>query len=260
MEEHCKAIDRAVSSADYTSLATLLSLHSGKQLLVKLYKDLRAASLSSMVSGVSVIKDDNWREVSLNHLRALKANQSDASEAFQFQLDIVQSVLREVLPKGDRRMLPVIYTLTADLWQLAVSNGDEQAEEEAARAINKAFTVCITDRSALQASRKFGCYKLLSLLIRIYFHRNQLSLCTQLLRALKTADIPLESAFPKSHLTAFHYYHGRVFDVFWAVCGGFGTVANRPLLHSQCHYWWFNCGAKQFESYLQILHSRSHCL
>lgn len=211
MDEHCKAINRAVTNSDHVTLSTLLSLYSGgKQLLVRLCKELSAASLSGMVNAVASIIDDNWREVTLNHLRALKATLNDApKDAFAFQLDVVQAVLREILPRGDKSMLPVIYVITMDLWNVAVLCADDECEEEAARAINKAFTVCITDRSALPSSRKHGCYKLLSLLMRIYFHRNQLTLCTQLLRALKTADMPDERTIPKAHMTCFHYYHGR---------------------------------------------------
>lgn len=197
----------AITRKDFSSLGPLLSLYSGKQLLVKLTKELATASLSDLVMAVSQIQDDTWREVSLNHLRALKAE--NCMSTYSFQLDLVQIVLRELLPKGDRSMLPVIYTLTADLWEAAVQSKKGEAEEEAARTINRAFTVCITDRSGLVGSRKHGCYKLLSLLMRIYFHRNQLNLCTQLLRALHTADMPRQGEFPKSHLVPFHYYNGR---------------------------------------------------
>jgi hypothetical protein len=47
-------------------------------------------------------------------------------------------------------------------------------------------------------------------LFKIYFHLKQQSLCTSLIRAVFTADLPDFSSFPKSHYTTFKYYNGLV--------------------------------------------------
>jgi hypothetical protein len=214
MNDHCRSISKALhSSPDYLTLSSLLSMKK-VMLNVRLQKELSESTLSSLVSAVSCIPDDNWRELSLNHLRSLKAAVS-AQDPFPFQLDMVQGFLRDIFVKGDRRMLPVVYTMSADLWDTSRATLD--AQEEATRTINKAFTLCITDRAQLPVSRKHGCYRLLWLLMSIYFKRNQLTLCTQLLRAVHTADMPKLTEYPRAHQAAFHYYHGR----FLLSCGKF---------------------------------------
>lgn len=44
--------------------------------------------------------------------------------------------------------------------------------EEAARIINRMFTLCLSDRAALEESRKWGIYYMTNLLFRIYFKVN----------------------------------------------------------------------------------------
>jgi len=41
--------------------------------------------------------------------------------------------------------------------------------EECARTINKAFTICITDRAQLRISKKWGTYNIIGILFRTYF-------------------------------------------------------------------------------------------
>lgn len=41
--------------------------------------------------------------------------------------------------------------------------------EEAARIINRMFTLCLSDRAALEESRKWGIYNMTNLLFKIYF-------------------------------------------------------------------------------------------
>lgn len=44
--------------------------------------------------------------------------------------------------------------------------------EEAARNINRMFTLCLSDRAALEESRKWGIYNITNLLFKIYFKVN----------------------------------------------------------------------------------------
>ncbi|KAL1971847.1 hypothetical protein VTN31DRAFT_1935 [Thermomyces dupontii] len=84
--------------------------------------------------------------------------------------------------------------------------------EEAARTINRMFTLCLTDRAPLEESRKWGIYGTTNLLFKTYFKLNQIGLSKNLLRALYASsdDLPGMEAFPKSHIVTFNYYVGVI--------------------------------------------------
>ncbi|KAI4137158.1 MAG: hypothetical protein L6R39_007444, partial [Caloplaca ligustica] len=103
------------------------------------------------------------------------------------------------------------------------ANGFEKNErlEDAARVINRVFTLCISDR-------KWGLYYTTNLLFKTYFkvpsphysspiqadksQLNSISLSKNCLRALEAArtDMPPMEAFPKSHVVTFKYYVGVI--------------------------------------------------
>ena len=84
--------------------------------------------------------------------------------------------------------------------------------EDAARVINRIFTICISDRSPIEESRKWGLYYTTNLLFKTYFKLNSISLSKNILRALQAshADIPPLESFPKSHVVTFKYYVGVI--------------------------------------------------
>ncbi|KAL8743733.1 MAG: hypothetical protein Q9190_003950 [Brigantiaea leucoxantha] len=84
--------------------------------------------------------------------------------------------------------------------------------EDAARVINRIFTLCISDRAPLEESRKWGLYYTTNLLFKTYFKLNSISLSKNILRALESSktDMPPQSAFPKSHIVTFNYYVGLI--------------------------------------------------
>ncbi|KAL9028441.1 MAG: hypothetical protein Q9196_003202, partial [Gyalolechia fulgens] len=104
--------------------------------------------------------------------------------------------------------------------------------EDAARVINKVFTLCISDRyvdivrqfkisclhaqflsrAPIEESRKWGLYHTTNLLFKTYFKLNSISLSKNCLRALQAAksDMPPMEAFPKSHIVTFRYYVGVI--------------------------------------------------
>ena len=86
--------------------------------------------------------------------------------------------------------------------------------EEAARTINKGFTSCINDRSAdITQSKKWGTIHLCNLLFKIYFYLDQLNLCTNLIKAMETAEsfLPPMHHFPASERCCYEYYSGRFY-------------------------------------------------
>ncbi|KAL9128238.1 MAG: hypothetical protein Q9217_003054 [Psora testacea] len=84
--------------------------------------------------------------------------------------------------------------------------------EDAARVINRMFTLCISDRAPLEESRKWGLYYIINLLFKTYFKLNSVGLSKNILRAISASktDMPELEAFPKSHIVTFKYYVGVI--------------------------------------------------
>ncbi|KAJ5245981.1 hypothetical protein N7468_000964 [Penicillium chermesinum] len=116
--------------------------------------------------------------------------------------------------------------------------------EEAARTINRMFTLCLTDRAPRGTSRKWGVYETTNLLFKTYFKINSVSLTKNLLRALEAQshDIPPLEEFPKSQVVTFEYYVGVIHFLdenytaaqthlsrAWALCHR-GAAKNRELI------------------------------
>lgn len=81
-----------------------------------------------------------------------------------------QSFLR-IFSTSTRWILPVLYEVCETLWAQARITDAEACHEEAARFVNKAFTICITDRNLDVAdSRKYGTCRIAGFLFRIYFY------------------------------------------------------------------------------------------
>ena len=89
------------------------------------------------------------------------------------------------------------------------SNKNEKLEA-AAWVLNRMFTICLSDRSELSESRKWGIYSTTNLLFKTYFRLSSISLTKNVLRALAAAegDLPPLELFPKSHRCTFKYYRG----------------------------------------------------
>ncbi|KAI9749324.1 MAG: hypothetical protein M4579_006913 [Chaenotheca gracillima] len=90
--------------------------------------------------------------------------------------------------------------------------GQNKNLEDAARLINQIFGLCVSDRSPIEESRKWGLYNTTNLLFKTYFKLNSISLSKNILRALKvsTGDMPPLESFPKSHIVTFNYYVGVI--------------------------------------------------
>ncbi|KAI9853107.1 MAG: COP9 signalosome (CSN) subunit [Thelocarpon superellum] len=90
--------------------------------------------------------------------------------------------------------------------------GKNDKLEDAARVLNRIFTLCISDRAPLEESRKWGIYYATNLLFKTYFKLNSIGLSKNILRALDAAqnDLPPMDSFPKSHIVTFKYYVGVI--------------------------------------------------
>ncbi|KAF9930062.1 COP9 signalosome (CSN) subunit [Linnemannia zychae] len=157
-----------------------------------------------------------WNEIVFHHIMACKAVEAvNFVAAYGDQLSAVTIFLRE-FQNMTNWPLEILYILNADLGRLAVQ-ADKQLErrgekpsklEDCARAINKAFSVCITDRSPLNISRKWGTYNIIGILFRTYFKLKSHNLCKNILRAVKAADLPELEQYPMAHQVTIRYYTG----------------------------------------------------
>ncbi|KAL6713784.1 COP9 signalosome (CSN) subunit [Lecanora helva] len=100
-----------------------------------------------------------------------------------------------------------------DVLQEDIASGSKNEKlEDAARVINRMFTLCISDRAPLEESRKWGLYYITNLLFKTYFKLNSISLSKNIIRAISASrvDMPELDAFPRSHIVTFKYYHGVI--------------------------------------------------
>ncbi|KAL3463375.1 hypothetical protein BJX64DRAFT_257146 [Aspergillus heterothallicus] len=95
----------------------------------------------------------------------------------------------------------------------ATDFGKNAKTEEAARVLNRMFTLCLNDRAPLEASRKWGVYYMTNLLFKTYFKINAVGLSKNLLRALsaQAKELPDLEDFPKSHIVTFKYFVGVIY-------------------------------------------------
>ncbi|PYH44809.1 protein csn12 [Aspergillus saccharolyticus JOP 1030-1] len=129
-------------------------------------------------------------------------------------LYVVGRYLRHFARQADAELASQESDGFGDGFQDDVASGLEKNAklEEATRVLNRMFTLCLTDRSPIEESRKWGVYDTTNLLFKTYFKLNTIGLSKNLLRALnaQSADLPDLDAFPKSHTVTFKYYVGVI--------------------------------------------------
>ncbi|KAF8929120.1 hypothetical protein EDD21DRAFT_379224 [Dissophora ornata] len=157
-----------------------------------------------------------WNEFVFHHILACMAvRDEDYVTAYTEQSLVVSTFLKEFQTLTNWP-LETLYIVNGDLRRIAVqadnqlqSRGEKPSKlEDCARSINKSFTVCITDRSSLSLSRKWGTYNIIGILFRTYFKLRSHNLCKNILRAIKAADLPELDQYPMAHQVTMRYYSG----------------------------------------------------
>ncbi|PWW75066.1 hypothetical protein C7212DRAFT_282317 [Tuber magnatum] len=183
------------------------------------------------ISGLTPLRDENTRAAWVDTLVAYwkiayileRDDGADVSwaKAYEGQKDLLLAMVRGYT-KGNwpHWTLPVMYQICLSLRAVAILSDDQARRlgkasehlEDAARYINKAFTLCISDRAPIEESRKWGTYYIVNLMFKTYFKLNSVGLAKNILRVLPAslADMPPLEAFPKSHIVTFKYYCGVV--------------------------------------------------
>ncbi|KAJ3273650.1 COP9 signalosome (CSN) subunit [Terramyces sp. JEL0728] len=119
--------------------------------------------------------------------------------------------LHAIVTSMTRWCLPVIFTVNRELydssWRAELKGANVM--EEHTRTMNKAFSICATDRfSSPQESRKWGVYYIVNLLFKTYFKISSINLCANILKSIGAADLPPLEQYPKSDQATFKYYTG----------------------------------------------------
>ncbi|KAJ1846840.1 COP9 signalosome (CSN) subunit, partial [Coemansia sp. RSA 2703] len=160
-----------------------------------------------------------WDHVTLNHLRAAASLRlNDPVSAYTHQRTAYDAFL-QMLVDLPRWLITTLYALSKDLIHVArhadrhlMADGRRPTlVEEATRRVNQGFSLCLTDREPqLSVSRKWGTYRMANLLFALYLRQHAYKLCTSMIRAIRTAELPpLENFAISDHIT-FRYYRGML--------------------------------------------------
>jgi hypothetical protein len=135
------------------------------------------------------------------------SNCSDCNAKFNHFNTLVQS-LHNIVQYESNWILPILYTAHIQLFNLASDCGTATMED-AARTMNKGFSLCATDRvTAPQISRKWGVYFMANILFRAYFRLDTTHLCANVIRSIGSADCPPFEYYPMPDKVTFMYYNG----------------------------------------------------
>ncbi|KAJ1735208.1 COP9 signalosome (CSN) subunit [Coemansia biformis] len=160
-----------------------------------------------------------WNEIVVAHLGAAAAYRSgDFVDAYTRQLSAYHAYLRAFRNMA-RWGIGALLSLCKDLCdvarradaQLAGTDALGSKVEEATRAINQGFSLCMTDReSDLNKSRKWGTYRMANILFGLYRQLNAHNLCDSMIRAIKASELPELGSFPMSDQVTFRFYRGML--------------------------------------------------
>lgn len=226
LQEFLNEFFEALNAKNYEKIRNLLSINEilsapispskRKQSVtnrMKLLVEISSMDFKGLADQSESENGEIWNLIISSHLKILKQLNSVEPEIKKYfhavneQINVINNFLRIF---SNALELPVLYTIGEDCWKLAVLSGSSEAQEQAARSINKLFIACITERSVLTLqSRKWGTYRIAALLLRIYFHLGQLNLVLNVLKALQACELPEIDEYPRAHTVTFKYFLGR---------------------------------------------------
>ncbi|KAJ1625207.1 hypothetical protein T492DRAFT_880556, partial [Pavlovales sp. CCMP2436] len=200
MEAHIQKCARAVQARDGRALAALLDVGPRDALAAQL--GARAADVGSLCARAL---PEPFDELVACRLRAVGACVGrDYAEAFAQQDACLAAFQAGFQESGADWLLPLLQVVDRAIRQLAL-HADAQLRakgekadrlSEAARILNKNFTITITDRAPIESSKKWGALAVINELFKVYFKMNNLRLCTNLIRAVDGTGFPPFDEFP----------------------------------------------------------------
>jgi len=154
---------------------------------------------------------DAWKELTTTLIRGYTAH---GFEAWTVPcLYVAGKYVRIFAIKADEGVGSVSSKQTSFQDDLNSEGEKNQNLEDAARLLNRIFTLCLSDRAPLEDSRKWATYNVINLLFKTYFRLSSISLSKNILNAIQAyrGDMPSLEAFPKSHQVTFKYYVGVIY-------------------------------------------------
>ncbi|CAG8447358.1 5393_t:CDS:10 [Acaulospora morrowiae] len=209
-----QSLKQHVDRENGTKVAELLTIRA--PFMQTLASHCEKFSVRKLETDAKRILEQPWNELILLYIKVITSiSKRKYAEAFEEHLLLVQAFHKT---NSSRWSLPILYVIDFDLRLLAIKSDlifmmaekPPKNLEIAARTINRTFSICITDRSPLATSRKWGTYYFAGLLFKTYFKLKQQNLCKNVMRSIKaaSADLPGFEKFPKAHKVTFLYYHG----------------------------------------------------
>ncbi|KAG8831815.1 COP9 signalosome (CSN) subunit [Serendipita sp. 399] len=167
-----------------------------------------------------------WDEICIAHLLVIICiSENRLEEAYKEQAMMVNAFLRFFGAQTNWVLVP-LWVVLVELRQLAhdvrgeiTKPGDAELYnqqkattccEDAARLCNKAFTICVTDRTSQPTeSRKWGVYRAVNIVLKCYFKVNRTNLSKNVIRAIEAnADLPALEQFEMADQVTYRYYQG----------------------------------------------------
>lgn len=161
-----------------------------------------------------LMPSDKWATIYALHWKVAYeiVRKQDLVAAYEAENSLLVA-LNRMAEKTARWILPALSTVAKELRQLAIladkTSSSASHLEEATRAINRSFQLCLNDRSTdLSNSRKWGIYFFIGELFKIYFMLHKQGLGKNMLRALDSVEHPALAEYPawsdrKSTLTCY---------------------------------------------------------
>lgn len=215
MEELAASAGRAVEQRDGRALAAVLDADARAEPLASQLRS-RSAELGPLCSRAL---PEPFDELVACRLRAAGASAGRRyAEAFAQQEACLSAFHRVFQESGADWLLPALHVVDRAIRRLALQADaqlrarGEKADrlQEAARILNRSFTITITDRAALEGSKKWGALDVINELFKVYFKMNNLRLCTNLIRAVDGTGFPPFDDFPMAQKVTYKYYVGRL--------------------------------------------------
>ncbi|ORY48516.1 hypothetical protein BCR33DRAFT_714288 [Rhizoclosmatium globosum] len=208
-------LGRAFLNSDATAAASAVALGPTYGILGSVGGDVDLAAAESESEVDVSLADLAAADDAIDEARAQfnAGNYPDAFATYNYAAQLIHNNAASTA----RWFLAALFQLNLNLYSLAVKGDETLANshqktrclEEAARTMNKAFSVCATDRfNNINQSRKWGVYYICNLLFRTYFKLNQINLASNLIRSFRGVDLPDLSLYPIAHVVTYRYYMG----------------------------------------------------
>ncbi|TPX42448.1 hypothetical protein SeMB42_g02709 [Synchytrium endobioticum] len=220
LSTYCDSLLEAITNEDGPRLGSCFSLSDDHAQAIKL-EIPRVVNKISFLTQAGI--EEPWLALVMNHFRvvaALPSSPSGPAHAIELAEDqlTLANALHAIFPSNgiQKWALPALYAVDLDLVRLSakadleLERRGEKANksEETVSALRSAFSVCLSDRALIQASRKWGTYYIACLMIRVFFRLKSLHLCSNTLRSIQSNDLPPLDSFPLAHRVTFKYYVG----------------------------------------------------